>query len=91
MTDLVELRKQAEAFIAWEAAGWLSVDPHDTYPTDTWPAYVSPAVVLPLIDEIERLRADAARLRRGECICIKCGLRQDAMSDDDGPAPPALF
>lgn len=27
--------------------------------------------------EIERLRAELARRSRGECICVKCGLRQD--------------
>ena len=29
--------------------------------------------------------AEIARLKRGECICVKCGLRQDA-SDDEARA-----
>lgn len=27
--------------------------------------------------ELERLQAENERLRRGECICVKCGLRKD--------------
>ena len=30
-----------------------------------------------LVQERDRLLQESTGLRRGECICIKCGLRQD--------------
>ncbi len=36
----------------------------------------------PLRAEIDRLRTELAMRARGECICVKCGLRQDARPED---------
>ena len=34
-------------------------------------------LIIDAADEIEYLRSKVAELERGECICKKCGLRQD--------------
>ncbi len=52
-------------------------------------AECSPAAKL--YAEIERLHAEVARLKRGECICIKCGLRQNATKEDNTPDAPLMF
>ncbi len=52
-------------------------------------AECSPAAKL--YAEIERLKSEVMRLKRGECICIKCGLRQNATKEDDTPDAPFMF
>lgn len=42
-------------------------------------------------DEIERLRAELAQRERGECICLRCGLRELKVREDDGPEPEFMF
>lgn len=40
---------------------------------------------------IQRGANEIERLRRGECVCIKCGLRQEKAHQDEGDDPPFLF
>ena len=42
--------------------------------------------------EIQRLRSELELRSRGECICVRCGLRQEAASPQDmSNDPPFMF
>jgi hypothetical protein len=46
-----------------------------------------------VVDEVARLRAEIERRSRGECICIRCGLRQlgKLSEQDTSDDPPFMF
>jgi hypothetical protein len=61
---IYHLRKLASEVIAWESAGCPVIDEFDAYPSDLWPAFTRPTEILPLLEELERLRALAAEPER---------------------------